>query len=152
MYLKECLEKYNKKIKLYVDMDGVLADYEVGKPLNFRDKRPLFSNIKKLEEIAKMNNVEIHILSVCVKDYQIEEKNDWLDKYAPFFEHDKRTIISRESNSNILAKELKTNYLNSLEKDKDTVIVLIDDDNSVLWEIHKKVSNIIVYQDSVLRD
>lgn len=151
MYLKECLEKY-KKIKLYVDMDGVLADYEVGKPLGFRNKRPLFSNIKKLEEVSKMNNVEIHILSVCPKDYQIKEKNDWLDEYAPFFEKDKRTIISRESNFNMLAKDLKVNYLSSLEKEDDTSIILIDDDNSVLWDVHKKVPTVIVYQDSVLRD
>jgi uncharacterized protein YdeI (YjbR/CyaY-like superfamily) len=34
-------------------MDGVLADYEVGKPLNFKDKRPLFSNIKKIEELTE---------------------------------------------------------------------------------------------------
>ena len=35
MYLKEYLEKIgDKKIKIYVDMDGVIADYDVGKPSN----------------------------------------------------------------------------------------------------------------------
>ena len=31
MYLKDYLEKFkSKKVKLFVDMDGVIADYHVG--------------------------------------------------------------------------------------------------------------------------
>ena len=52
MYLKNYLENFNnKKIKLYVDMDGVIADYEVGVAAHFDKKRPLVSSISKLEEI-----------------------------------------------------------------------------------------------------
>ncbi len=152
MYLKECLEKYDGRIKLYVDMDGVIADYEFGKPLNFKDKRPLYSSINKLEEISKMENIEMHILSVCVKDYQIKEKNDWLDQYARFFPKENRVIISRESNPNYLTKELKTNYLKSLERIDGVTIIFIDDDNEILKEVRKNVPSVVLYQDSVLID
>ena len=40
--IKELSKK--NKIKLFVDMDGVIASYDFGKPLNFKIKRPL--NIK----------------------------------------------------------------------------------------------------------
>ena len=41
MYLKEFLDKYkDKKIKLYVDMDGVIADYDVGVARDYNKKRP----------------------------------------------------------------------------------------------------------------
>ena len=54
MYLKDYLKRYeHKKIKLLVDMDGVIADYDVGKPGEYDTKRPLFASIKKLEEISR---------------------------------------------------------------------------------------------------
>ena len=52
MYLKEYLNKFDsKKVKMFVDMDGVIADYEVGVAANFDKKRPLKSTISKLEKI-----------------------------------------------------------------------------------------------------
>ena len=36
MYLKEYLKKFDgEKIKLFVDMDGVIADYDVGNPSGY---------------------------------------------------------------------------------------------------------------------
>lgn len=67
MYLKNEIEKFKNDVIIYVDMDGVIADYEIGKPLDFKNKRPLLSNINKLEEISKLSNVEMHILSICKK-------------------------------------------------------------------------------------
>ena len=54
MHFKSIIESYNKKIILYVDMDGVIADYEVGKPFDFINKRPLIERIEKLEIISVM--------------------------------------------------------------------------------------------------
>lgn len=140
----------DKKIILFVDMDGVIASYDFGKPLNFINKRPLSTNIKTLSKLTKLDNVELHILSVCVFDKQINEKNHWLDKYAPFFEKNKRTIIPKESNPHYSAKELKLNYLKSLNFKEQ--IVFIDDDNDVLKTINKNIKDIILYQDSELID
>ena len=62
--LKELIKKYdNKKIELYIDMDGVIADYNVGEASNYDKKRPLYTSINKLKEISSMTNVTMHILS-----------------------------------------------------------------------------------------
>lgn len=145
--IKEISE--NKKTTIYVDMDGVIACYDFGKPLDFINKRPLLSNIKTLERLATLSNVELHILSVCRLNSQIKEKNDWLDKFAPFFEKDKRTILSKENNS-FSSKELKMNYLKNIKTENQ--IILIDDDNEILRFVFENVKDIILFQDSELVD
>lgn len=152
MHFYELIEEVtkDKKTIIYVDMDGVIASYDFGKPLNFTNKRPLTTNIKTLSQLNNLKNIELHILSVCVFDRQVKEKNEWLDKYAPFFEKDKRTIISKESYPNYSSAILKLNYLKSLEvKDQ---IIFIDDDNEVLRTVRNGLKNIILYQDSELID
>ena len=140
----------DKKTIIYVDMDGVIASYDFGKPLDSENKRPLSTNIKTLSKLCNLKNVELHILSVCRFDSQVKEKNEWLNKFAPFFEEDKRTIISKESNPHYSSKELKLNYLKSLENDEQ--IIFIDDDNDVLRTVRNGLKNIILYQDSELID
>ena len=96
MYLKEFIKQYNdKKIKLFIDMDGVIADYIFGEAKEFDKKRPLYDSIKKLEEVAKMNNVEVFIFSATRKSEGFNQKHFWLDKYAPFFKKENRIILSR---------------------------------------------------------
>ena len=152
MYLKEYLEKLNdKKIRLFVDMDGVIADYIVGEAEKFDKKRPLFSSISKLEEISKMENVELFILSVSRMDEGIEQKNGWLDIYAPFFKKENRVIIPRESNEFKSSSELKSTFIKNLERD-DSVIVLIDDDPRILFAIKDICDDVILLKDTVLVD
>lgn len=139
----------NKEIILFVDIDGVIASYDVGKPLNFLEKRPLSENIKKIEEVSKIPNVTVNILSICRKNFQIEEKNIWLDKYAPFFEKENRKIISKEEYGESAA-ELKAGFLSNVKTNKQKI--LLDDDNLVLKYIMKNVKDIIVFQDSELID
>ena len=63
MHLKELLAKYqDKKCIIFVDMDGVIADYDVGDADHFLDKRPLLTSIRKLKEISTFPNIELHIL------------------------------------------------------------------------------------------
>lgn len=152
MHFYELIQKQtkNKKTRIYVDMDGVIASYDIGKPYDFENKRPLTTNIKTLGKINNLENTELFILSICKKDSQIKEKNNWLDKYAPFFQKDNRIIISKESNPNLSSKELKLNYLKSLKTDNQ--IILIDDDNEIIKTIKDNAKNIILYQDSELID
>ena len=134
----------DQKIDIYVDMDGVIAEYDFGRPLDFLNKRPLLGNIKVLEEISKIPNVEMHILSICKKDSQINDKNVWLDKYAPFFKKENRNVLSKETYTDRSSSELKVDFLNNIESFK----ILIDYDNGILKEVDKKVKNISLYQDS----
>ena len=152
MYFYNLINRLSKEenIIIYVDMDGVIASYDFGKPLYFANKRPLITNIKTLEKVSHLKNVELHILSVCRKKREINDKNDWLDKYAKFFEKDKRIILDKESNPSFTSKELKLNYLKTLNyNDK---IIFIDDDNEVLRFIRDNLKDIILFQDSELID
>ncbi len=148
MKIVEEIEKYalDKKVKLYVDMDGVIAEYDFGKPLDFLNKRPLLNNIKLLEEISQIKNVDIHILSICKKDFEINDKNVWLDNHAPFFPKNNRHIISKETYKDTSSADLKINFLNS----QDGFKILIDDDNDILKKVSKNVKDIVLYQDSSL--
>ena len=152
MYFKEVIEKYNNKnIELYVDMDGVIADYNVGKPYNFDKKRPLYSSLSKIEEVSKLENIDIHILSLTKKSIGIEEKNQWLDINAPFIKKENRHIISKEENPGIPSKELKFNYIKSIDK-TNKIIILIDDDPEILKHIGENLNEIILLKDTVLVD
>ncbi|MDE5630829.1 MAG: hypothetical protein K2I70_04440, partial [Bacilli bacterium] len=94
MYFKNKLSKLfaEEEVNIFVDMDGVIADYDFGNKLNFKEKRPIKTNIDILTELSKEPNVNIYILSICKLNSQILEKNDWLDKHAPIFVRDKRYI------------------------------------------------------------
>ena len=149
MYIDDVLEQYkNKKIRLFVDMDGVIADYDVGLAFDFDKKRPLKSNIKKLKEIAENPNIEMNILSVTRYDRGFEEKNVWLDKYAPFFEKKHRNIISRESNEFEKSSILIANFLKDVKRNK--VIIVIDDDPIVLKRIRKLNEDVVLLKDTAL--
>lgn len=151
MHFYELIKKLveHKKTIIYVDMDGVIASYDVGKPFDFINKRPLYNNIKALSRLCNLKNVELHILSICRFNNQINEKNAWPDKYAPFFEKYKRAIISKECNPHS-SKKLKLDYLQSLNTKEQ--IVLIDDDNEILKTIQNNLKEIILFQDSELID
>lgn len=135
---------------IYVDMDGVIVEYDLGKPFDFDKKRPLLNNIKVIEEVSKLKDVNVYILSICRTDNQIKEKNEWLDKYASFFKKENRNILSKESIPNTSSRDLKYNYLKNHLSDKT---ILVDDDNDILFYINEKLKDkIILFQDSTLVD
>ena len=74
MYFEEYLNKIDNNIKLFIDMDGVVADYDFGKAYDYHKKRPLFDNIKKLEKISKKKNIELYILSVTRQNIGYNQK------------------------------------------------------------------------------
>ena len=152
MYIIDFIKNYEKyNVKIYVDMDGVIADYNVGQPYNYHLKRPLYSNISKLEEISKMENIEMFVLSVTRMDEGIEEKNIWLDKYAPFFKKQNRIILSREGNEFMPSRLLKSNFLKSVDRG-DNRIIVIDDDTAVIKQISQENEDVILLKDTALVD
>lgn len=152
MFLKEYLEQYKgKKIKLFVDMDGVIVDYIFGSAEDYDKKRPLYDSIDKLEEISKISNIELFIFSATRYSSGIEQKNWWLDKFAPFFKKENRIIISREENKMRDSSVLKAEYLASYERD-DSILILIDDDPKNLKDVRKLNEDIILLKDTVLVD
>ncbi len=152
MYLKDYLKQYgNNKIKLFVDMDGVVADYIFGSAQNYDKKRPLYDSISKLEEVSKMSNVELFIFSVTRYSSGFEQKHWWLDTYAPFFKKENRIIISREENNMTDSSILKAEFLAKYERD-GSILILIDDDPKNLKDVRKLNDDIILLKDTVLVD
>lgn len=152
MYFEKCIEDFgNKKIKIFVDMDGVIADYQVGIPYDYDKKRPLHCNLQKLENVSKLDNVELHILSVSRMDEGVAQKNEWLDKYAPFFKYENRIIIPRESNDFKPSTELKSEFVKGIKRD-GSIIIVIDDDCRILKKLHEENKDVILYKDTVFVD
>ncbi len=139
-----------KKVKLFIDMDGVIASYNFGEPLNFKTKRPLETNIKELKKVSHLENIELYILSICKKNQEIQDKNNWLDKHAPFFEYKNRYILSKEMIPNMASSKMKMEFLRNYKTKSQKV--LVDDDNQILKEISKELKDIILLQDSELID
>lgn len=152
MYFKEYLKQYeNKKVKLFVDMDGVIVDYDFGVARDYDKKRPLYDSIKKLEEVSKLPNIELYIFSATRYTEGFEQKHWWLDTYAPFFKRENRIIISREANNMEESSILKAKYLQNYKRD-DSVLIVIDDDPKNLADILKLNKDVILLKDTVLID
>jgi 5'(3')-deoxyribonucleotidase len=152
MYFLDEINKYkNTNIKLFVDMDGCIVDYEVNNAKDYDIKRPLLNNIKLLETISNKDNIELYILSITRYNEGYEQKQRWLDKYVPFIDKDHRIIISREANNMTKSPELKAKYLKQYKDSNDT-IMLIDDDPRILEAVSDMVPNIILYKDTIFVD
>ncbi len=150
MYITEYIKRFkNKRIKIYVDMDGVIVDFDVGNASEYDKKRPLLTNIDILREVAKNENVEMFILSITRLTIGREEKNIWLDKYVEFIKPENRYIISREENNFLPSKNLKKNFIKKIARD-DSVIVIIDDDPAIIDEIRKANDDVYLLKDTAL--
>jgi hypothetical protein len=151
MYFYNLIKDFKEELIIFVDMDGVITDYDFGNKLDFKNKRPLTTNIKTLKKISELKKVELYILSICKKNIEIKEKNIWLDENAPYFKKENRIIISKEKEKNESSKYLKYKYLKEYTKEKKKIIV-IDDDNEILKYLHNNLKEIVLFQDSSLID
>ena len=152
MYIKDYLKQFqNKKVKLFVDMDGVVADYIFGSAQDYDKKRPLYDNIDKLEIVSEMSNVEMFIFSATRYSSGFAQKHWWLDTYAPFFKKENRIIISREDNNMRDSSILKAEYLANYERD-GSILILIDDDPKNLKDVRNLNEDVILLKDTVLVD
>ena len=150
MYITDYIKQFkNKRIKIYVDMDGVIADYDVGKASEYDKKRPLLTNIEALREVSKNKNVEMFILSITRMTIGREEKNRWLDKYVEFIKVENRFIISREEHNFMPSKTLKKKFIKNIKRD-ESIIIVIDDDPAITDEIRKSSEDVYLLKDTSL--
>ena len=137
--IKEMAE--NKKVDIYVDMDGVVADYDL---LNFENvktspdaylnKRPITTVINILRNLSQLDNVTIYILSVAKQENQINGKLVWLSENMNFIPKNQINIIPRDTNGWTKACILKKEFLKS-NYEKDNISLMIDDSHDVLKEV-----------------
>lgn len=146
--IKEICKK-NKKVDMYIDMDGTIAEYHLYNPEEISRKmeeeylkNELLKNvIDVLEEISKINNIEMYILSLSKTKKITEKKKIWLKKYVPFIKEENWIILTKEIGeySNENRNEIKGKNIELRQKDYDKSIML-DDEQVVLREA-KKILN-----------
>jgi len=145
MKFYETLDKYqNKDVDIYVDMDGVIAEYDIGN-FDYNTIRPLKTNIKRIAELIK--NYNIKILTICKNNKIIEEKIAWLKRNIPFYNLENVIFISKEEDKNkdLSSKELKSEFLKN-NINSNNINIVIDDDNEIIKYLIKNNSDLIVFQ------
>ena len=130
-------------------MDGTIAEYHLYNPEEISRKmeeeylknEPLKNVIDVLEEISKINNIEMYILSLSKTKKITEKKKIWLKKYVPFIKEENWIILTKEIGeySNENRNEIKGKNIELRQTDYDKSIML-DDEQVVLREA-KKILN-----------
>lgn len=146
MKFYETIHKYNdKNIDIYVDMDGVIAEYDIGN-FDYETIRPLQSNIKRIKELIN-NSINVKILTICKNNKIVDEKVKWIEKYMPFFDLNNVIFISKENEKyrGFSSKELKSEFL-KLNIDDNNINIIVDDDNEIVKYLVENNKNIIVFQ------
>ncbi|MGM9881683.1 MAG: hypothetical protein ACI31S_02430 [Bacilli bacterium] len=148
--IKKIVENNSKKISIFVDMDGVVADYRFGegeniknnKPGLYLNKRPIHTTINNLKRINDEIDCEMCVLSSCLFKEQAEEKDLWLTKYMPFIKKENRIFILSENFES--RKKLKIDKIKEkLDSNECELAILIDDTHDILFlalsELKEKV-------------
>lgn len=135
------------KHRLYVDMDGTLAEFKVVtyqeqlfEERYFADLKPHENVVDAIKDIIENQpDIEVYVLSAYLtdSDYALDEKNEWLDRYIPEIdkEHrvfvpcgsDKKAVISNLSQADYLLDDYTENLLSWVPPGK--AIKLINDIN-----------------------
>lgn len=142
--------KNNRKVALFVDMDGTIAEYEVF-PENFITNKtedvfskvnPLSSVIKKLKKISRIKNLDIYILSLSKSNIIIEEKKQWLKKYTPFIKEKNYIILCRENNDyNSENRECIKSVKMKEKLSEYDYLLLLDDEHKILKRTQKELKD-----------
>jgi hypothetical protein len=135
-------ENKDKIIDIYFDMDGVLAEYDIGN-FDYESIRPINTSIMFVKSLLDYKNINIYILSICKTDNVIKQKIDWFKKYMDFFNEDNILLLSKE-NKDISSEEYKSNYLKE-NTNKDHLNIVIDDDIRIIKAIKKNNEDINVF-------
>ncbi len=137
-YFYNYIKEINGHVNIYIDMDGVVADYDFEGYNNdgtnddiYLNKRPIMSSIEPIKEVSMLKNVNLYILSVSRYESQIAGKLKWLDKNMPFIKKENIFILPRDTNNFKKAKELKRDFIKERLNNND-INIHIDDAHEVL--------------------
>ena len=135
--------KENEKVAMFIDMDGTIIVYDVyPKHLvkeemekKYSDVEPLTYIIDKLNEINKIENIDLYILSLSKSEKITKEKEDWLRKYLPFIDEKNWIILTKEFGECTTENRDIIKALKIKEKENEyNHLILLDDDHKILKE------------------
>lgn len=94
------MESEERKLRLFVDIDGTLAEFKAVDTLEILYEKGYFKNLQPQQSVVDAvnyivenePNIEVFILSSVLSDskYALQEKNEWIDKYLPNIPKEKR--------------------------------------------------------------
>lgn len=148
-------ENSDKKIAMFVDMDGTIANLEVDVNNNiatntqdfFLNKRPLKTVIDILNKVSKIPNVEMFILSACAYVNQAQDKTKWLEKHAPFFKEENQLFVIKEIvkyTAETKANIKTENIINTMNKHHFDLAIYLEDEYKMLRNAHHKLKDKIL--------
>lgn len=138
-------ENKDKKIALFSDMDGVIAQFEFDYDKSmlkdndgsyFLNKIPIKTVIDFFQYLTKYDNLDFYIISACQYQHQASAKAKWLELNAPFFKADKQFFVvkdvlkyTRENKS-----QVKTSFIVDVVNDKNYDYVLYFEDEYLMLQ------------------
>lgn len=147
--IKDICKKHNR-VALFVDMDGTIAEYEVfddgfitSKTKDvFLNSKPIEIVIKKLEELNKIENLDIYILTLSRSVIIEEEKKQWLKKYLPFIDESNYIILVRDRGdyNNEIREVIKYQKMKEKSENYD-YLLLLDDEHRILRTTKRKLKD-----------
>lgn len=148
--LKKITNQKDCKMAIFVDMDGVVADYRFGEGKNIENnvsgtylyKRPIYTVINILKTVNEELNFDIYILSSCRYKEQAEEKSEWLEKYMPFINKNNQIFVIASTFED--RKMLKINKVKELLDKKYDKAVMIDDTHDILFLAIKELNDRVI--------
>jgi len=138
--IKEICNK-NEKVAMFIDMDGTIVEYKVYQDgIINNDSKGMFLNgeplnvvINNLERISHIENIDLYILSLSKSNIIVDEKKQWLRKYANFIDEKNWIIINKEAGE--YCKENR-DYIKSIKiqerLENYSCVILLDDDHKIL--------------------
>lgn len=142
--------KEHDKVALFVDMDGTIVEYIVyheGFITNetkelFLNAKPITSIIEKLEELNKIENLDIFILTLSKSNIIAKEKKEWLKRYLPFIDENNYIILIRENGDYDTETRsfVKANQMKEKLKEYNYVM-LLDDEHKILRTTLNEIQN-----------
>ena len=151
MELFDLIERNNdKNIDIYCDMDGVIAEYQIGN-FDYNTIRPIMTTINNLKYLSNKNNVSLYILSICKTNNIVNDKINWINKYMPFINKDNIILLSKEKICNKESKEIKRDYLEN-NINTNNLNIMIDDDINIIKEIRNNLHKINIFHVSSIID
>ena len=150
--MKKIIRERNiKKLGIFVDMDGVIADYRFGEGDKIKNndknvylnKRPIKTTINILKNINEQVNCKMHILSSCLFEEQKNEKIEWIGKNVNFVATENIDIVIAKDFEH--RKELKVDkILQIMKMNEYDYAFLIDDTHEILFLAMKKSNGNII--------
>ena len=140
----------DKNIDIYCDMDGVIAEYQIGN-FDYNTIRPIMTTINNLKYLSNKNNISIYILSICKTNNIVNDKIYWINKYMPFINKDSIILLSKEKIHNKESKEIKRDYLEN-NINTNNLNIMIDDDINIIKEIRNGIHEINIFHVSSIID